>query len=856
VALGVMRDCGRRLAVWVALASVASGSAWGGGFVWTSGGPDGGPVEALVFDPAASSTLYAASRHNAVFRSVDAAASWAVAGAGLPPAVRSLAITADGTLFAIGEEPGVFRSIDDGASWQLVLDEPATAVAAEPTATGTVYAGTTQGSVHRTTNAGASWTSSSQGLAQDPITRLAVDPLTPSTLYLGLGSAGVYKSTDGGVSWTDKNQGIVGATALSLVIDPQAPSTLYIASNLGLFKSTDGAESWNEAGDPLGVFVSRLAIDPNVPSTLLAGAFGRILVSSNGGVAWSDVSLGVPPAEVLALAVDPSSTTTFYAGTEAGFIKSLDSGASWTAANLGLRSVRVERLAVDPGAPETLYAASPESGIFRSVDAGASWAAVGSGLGELAIADLALASSLPQTLYAAQARGLRRSQDGGASWSNPVTDPELFGLLGPEVVSLAADPLDALTLFAANRAVGVRDDGSGPGVLRSTDGAVSWLRVLEPAGLSAVQPGQVAIDPTDPDRVLAAFGGRETGGIAEVSVIQSSLDGGSTWSERLRRAGADFIAFDFDPLAPGTVYGLVDPGPGFAALRSLDGGAGWSDLPLALPCLNDLLPDPVTAGTLWAACDPVYTSDDGGATWTMFDATGLPAGGGGVLVLARAGGASETIHAGTPVGVFSYSDLPVADLAVTKDDGVTEVGAGGALTYTIEVTNLGPADAFGAGITDDLPVELTCTWACVGAAGGICEPAPPAGDLDETVDLPLGATVTLTASCTVDGGAGGLLVNTAVAVPPVDTVDPVAGNDTATDTDVVPEPGPCGTFNDRHLSDVVLAGSETVEACVSITAGPGVEVTSEVLFRAPLIAITELSVTSGSFTAVNEAPTP
>ena len=90
----------------------------------------------------------------------------------------------------------------------------------------------------------------------------------------------------------------------------------------------------------------------------------------------------------------------------------------------------------------------------------------------------------------------------------------------------------------------------------------------------------------------------------------------------------------------------------------------------------------------------------------------------------------------------------------------------------------------------------------------------------------------------------------------MDTVDPVAGNDTATDTDVVLETGACGTFNDRHLSDVVLAGSETIEACNSITAGPGVEVASDVLFRAPAIALTELAVTGGSFTAINEVPTP
>ena len=675
---------------------------------------------------------------------------------------------------------------------------------------------TPAGNVFKTTNAGSSWTGSAQGLPESPIIRLAVDPLTPSTVYLGIEGGGVYKSTDGGVGWVAKNTGISDATILSLVIDPQTPSTLYVAADLGLFKSTNGANGWTELTGPAGAFVTRLAVDPNVPATLLGGSFGAIFRSLDGGASWSGIDSGVPPAEMLALAVDPSSSTTFYAGTGAGVIKTVDAGASWASANQGLRSVQVDRLAVDPSAPATLYAASSESGIFRSTDAGAGWTEASAGLGDLAIADLALAPTLPQTLYAAPALGLGRSQDSAASWSDPVTDPEDFGLLGPQVWGLAVDPQDAATLFASNSSPGTRGGPGGPAVLRSIDGGVSWLRVFEPADLTSIQPGQVAIDPADPDRVLAAFGGREIGAVADVSVILRSMDGGTAWSEELRRPGAGFVGLDYDPFAPGTVYAVVAPGPGFAALRSLDGGDSWSDLPIALPCVNDLLPDPVTVATLWAACDPVYSSDDGGASWTMFDATGFPAGIGGALALARATGAAAAIHAGTPVGVYSYSLVvpPAVDLAVSKDDGVTEIAAGGgSLTYTIEVANLGPAEAIGAGVTDALPIELTCSWGCAGAGGGVCDPAPPAGDLDESVDLPVGATVTFTASCAIDPGAGGPLVNTAVSTPPVDSVDPVAANDAGTDTTVVLELGPCGTFNDRALSDVVLAGSETVEAC-------------------------------------------
>ena len=76
----------RSLVAGIVVATVA-GAAWGGSGVWTSGGPEGGPVEALVIDPGSSATLYVATRHNAVFRSTDGAAGWTSAGTGLPRTV-------------------------------------------------------------------------------------------------------------------------------------------------------------------------------------------------------------------------------------------------------------------------------------------------------------------------------------------------------------------------------------------------------------------------------------------------------------------------------------------------------------------------------------------------------------------------------------------------------------------------------------------------------------------------------------------------------------------------------------------------------------------------------------------------
>ena len=91
-----------------------------------------------------------------------------------------------------------------------------------------------------------------------------------------------------------------------------------------------------------------------------------------------------------------------------------------------------------------------------------------------------------------------------------------------------------------------------------------------------------------------------------------------------------------------------------------------------------------------------------------------------------------------------------ADLAITKTDGVITASPGGSATYTITASNAGPSAAT---VADTLPASLTCAWACVGAGGGTCT-ASGSGNINDTVNLPPGASTTYTARCTIGTGAG------------------------------------------------------------------------------------------------------
>ena len=92
---------------------------------------------------------------------------------------------------------------------------------------------------------------------------------------------------------------------------------------------------------------------------------------------------------------------------------------------------------------------------------------------------------------------------------------------------------------------------------------------------------------------------------------------------------------------------------------------------------------------------------------------------------------------------------PVADLAITKTDGVSSVNAGGTTTYTITVTNNGPSQVSGATVVDTAPAGLTIgAWTCAvtnaGSGGSVttaCGAASGSGNINTTYTDKSGARV-------------------------------------------------------------------------------------------------------------------
>ncbi len=183
---------------------------------------------------------------------------------------------------------------------------------------------------------------------------------------------------------------------------------------------------------------------------------------------------------------------------------------------------------------------------------------------------------------------------------------------------------------------------------------------------------------------------------------------------------------------------------------------------------------------------------------------------------------------------------PQANLGITKTNGTTTVSAGGNTVYTIVASNAGPSSAPGSTVADTFPATCTSVnWTCVGAGGGTCT-AGGAGNINDTVNLPSGGSVTYTATCAINAAAVGSLTNTATVATAGGITDPTPGNNSAIDTDTIVnnQADVSITKTDGQASDI--AGTSITYTIVASNAGPGAaaNVTVADTFPATLTGVT------------------
>ncbi len=174
------------------------------------------------------------------------------------------------------------------------------------------------------------------------------------------------------------------------------------------------------------------------------------------------------------------------------------------------------------------------------------------------------------------------------------------------------------------------------------------------------------------------------------------------------------------------------------------------------------------------------------------------------------------VRSGQSFAAFDAFPTASADLSITMTDGVATAVPGTSVTYTITASNAGPSAVTGATVADTFPAALAATWTCVGAGGGTCS-ASGGGNLNDSVNLPAGASVTYTVSATISASATGTLSNTATVSSAVS--DPNPANNSATDSDALMPQADLSITKTDGVTTVAPGGSVTYTITAS-NAGP------------------------------------
>ena len=178
--------------------------------------------------------------------------------------------------------------------------------------------------------------------------------------------------------------------------------------------------------------------------------------------------------------------------------------------------------------------------------------------------------------------GVWKSTDGAMTWT-AIFDREGTSSIGSVAVA-ASDP--NIVYVGTGEACLRGNISHGDGVYKSVDGGKTWKNL----GLHDSRAiGKVIVSPANPDIVFVAALGHPFGPNTERGVYRT-LDGGKTWERVLYRdenTGAVDIAFDprnanvlFATLweARRTPWSLASGGPGSGLYRSSDGGTTWKKL--------------------------------------------------------------------------------------------------------------------------------------------------------------------------------------------------------------------------------------------------------------------------------------
>ncbi|MEK7383633.1 MAG: hypothetical protein AAB262_10170, partial [Elusimicrobiota bacterium] len=321
---------------------------------------------------------------------------------------------------------------------------------------------------------------------------------TGNFMMMGNDVGGVYRSLDGGAHWEPATIGLPISGSPSIAIDPNNSDRVILVgahnSNVswldtpGLYLSTDRGRTWSQrlqSGTDNWFDVNEIAWDPSSAS----GGMSKIAYwssssdydtglfkTTDGGLTWAKVNAGYGNGSVAVHATKGY----VYIATSSGFFRSTNGGSSFTK----ILSENLRGVSAVSARPD-LVAVSGTGGISVSNDAGLTFTKrPGTGLPTYGIGPYGIRISPANPNYMMIAyngppgywwdQGMWYSHDGGNTWARPIVDgtDTFFDYIAPDDFNAkgrAWHPTNPNVLFITSDWILKSNDG-GAHVFNSNDG--------------------------------------------------------------------------------------------------------------------------------------------------------------------------------------------------------------------------------------------------------------------------------------------------------------------------------------------------------------------------------------------------
>ncbi len=321
----------------------------------------------------------------------------------------------------------------------------------------------------------------------------------------------------------------------------------------------------------------------------------------------------------------------YFGATGGGLWKTTNGGDHWAPVTDGqIRSASIGAVAVSEKDPNEVFIGTgeceirgdvmPGDGMYRSTDAGKTWSHVGFENTD-AICKVRVDPTNPRVVFAAvfgkyaapsSERGVYRSTDGGVTWKRVLFRNDSTGAIDVQIDRKNPQVIYAALWQAFRKEYTASSGGAGSGLFKSTDGGTTWTEITRNAGLPVGIDGKigVAVSPANANRVYALVENAKGG-------LYSSDDAGATWklvneSHDIRQRAFYYTHVYADPTDENVIYMQNT-----SLFKSTDGGKKLTTLRGTHGDFHDLWIDPDDGKHLVVANDGGgAVSTDGGKKWT------------------------------------------------------------------------------------------------------------------------------------------------------------------------------------------------------------------------------------------------